>query len=129
MLIVEDQELMRGLLREFVQSDYPDATILEAADGAQALEVCRNQALQLVLMDIALPDANGIDVTDRIRELQPQTAVIMVSQHSAEVYVERSRVAGAFAYITKARVYRELLPTIKRALAAAPAANGHGRTQ
>ena len=129
MLIVEDQALMRGLLREFVQSAYPHANILEAADGAQALQACRNQAPQLVLMDVALPDANGIDVTAQIRQLFAQTAVIMVSQHSAEVYVERSRAAGAFAYVRKDRVYRELLPTIERALAAAPAGNGHGRTQ
>jgi DNA-binding NarL/FixJ family response regulator len=129
MLIVEDQAQLRKLLREFVQSGYPDAAILEAGDGAQALELCRGQAPQLVLMDVTLPDANGIDLTARIKALLPQTVVVMISQHSAEVYVERSRAAGAFAYIRKDRVYRELLPTIKRALASARAANGHGRTQ
>ena len=127
MLIVEDQDLMRRTLREYLQSAYPHANILEAADGAQALQACRKQAPQLVLMDVALSDANGIDLTVRIKDLQPQTAVIMVSQHSADVYVERSRAAGAFAYVTKDRVYRELLPTIKRALASPPARNG--RTQ
>jgi len=127
MLIVEDQVLMRGLLREFVQSGYPDAAILEAADGAQAQEACRGQAPQLVLMDVALPDANGIDVAARIKDLFPQASVIVISQHSAEVYVERARAAGAFAYIRKDRVYRELLPTIESALASARA--GHGRTQ
>jgi DNA-binding NarL/FixJ family response regulator len=129
MLIVEDQELMRGLLREFVQSGYPDAAILEAAYGAQALEVCSGHAPQLVLMDVALPDANGIDVAAQIKQLLPQSVVVMVSQHAADVYVERARAAGAFAYIRKDRVYRELLPTIERALAGAPAQNGHGRTQ
>jgi len=67
-------------------------------------------------MDVALPDANGIDVTSQIKQLLPQTIVIMVSQHAAEVYVERARAAGAFAYIRKDRVYRELLPAISRAL-------------
>jgi DNA-binding NarL/FixJ family response regulator len=129
MLIVEDQKLIRGLLRELLQASYPDATILEAADGAQALGLCSSLSPHLVLMDVGLPDANGIDVAARIKGLLPQTVVIMVSQHSAEVYVERARAAGAFAYVRKDRVYRELLPTIERALASAPAGNGQGGTR
>jgi len=66
MLIVEDQDLMRRTLREYLQSAYANAVILEAADGARALELCRDQRPQLVLMDIGLPDANGIDVTAQI---------------------------------------------------------------
>lgn len=124
MLIVEDQEFMRQTLREYVQSAYPDAEILEAADAAAALELCVDRAPRLVLMDVALPDANGIDVTARIKEMLPQTAVIIVSQHAADVYVERARTAGAFAYIRKDKVYRELLPAIGRALDRASGSTG-----
>jgi len=60
MLIVEDQDVMRPMLVEYVQSAYPDAAITEAADGASALELCRSGSPQLVLMDVGLPDANGI---------------------------------------------------------------------
>ena len=121
MLIVEDQELMRRMLREYLQSAYPQADILEAADGAAGLEVCRRRSPHVVLMDVGLPDANGIDLTVQIREMLPQTVVIVVSQHSAEAYVEGARAAGAFAYISKDKVYRELLPTVSRALGRAPA--------
>ena len=129
MLIVEDQDLMRRTLREYLQSAYADAVILEAADGARCLELCRSARPQLVLMDIGLPDANGIDVTAQIREMLPETSVIVVSQHSARVYVERAYAAGAFAYINKDTVYRELLPTVRRALPRTPTENGYGRTQ
>ena len=116
MLIVEDQDLMRRTLREYLQSAYADAVILEAADGARALELCRDQRPQLVLMDIGLPDANGIDVTAQIKEMLPSTAVIVASQHDAGAFVERAQAAGACAFITKGEVHRQLLPAIRRAL-------------
>lgn len=121
MLIVEDQDRMRRMLREYLRSAYADAVILEAADGASGLELCRSRRPQLVLMDIGLPDANGIELTAQIREMLPETAVIIVSQHAAQVYVERARAAGAFAYIRKDRAYQELVPAINFALACTPA--------
>ena len=126
MLIVEDQDLMRRMLREYLQSAYPDAAIMEAADGARALELCGSHSPQLVLMDVRLPDANGIDLTAQVKEMLPETAVIIVSQHAGRAYVERARAAGAFAYITKDKVYRELLPTVSRALSRGSSGGGHG---
>ena len=91
MLIVEDQDFMRQMLRDYLQSAYPDAAIMEAADGARALELCRSRSPQLVLMDVGLPDANGIDLTAQVKEMLPETAVIIVSQHAGQAYVERAR--------------------------------------
>ncbi len=129
MLVVEDQDFMRWALRDYLQSAYPDAAIIEAADGARALELCRSRSPQLVLMDVGLPDANGIDLTAQVKEMLPETAVIIVSQHAGHTYVERAHAAGAFAYITKDKVYRELLPTVGRALGRAPSGGGHGDSQ
>ena len=126
MLIVEDQDFIRRMLVEFVQSAYPDAAIMEAADGARALQLCRSSCPRLVLMDVTLPDANGIELTAQIKEMLPETEVVIVSQHAVEAYVERAHAAGAFAYITKDKLYRELFPTIDRALGRAPSGNGRG---
>lgn len=115
-LIVEDQEVMRQLLRDFVLSAYPEFTILEAENGQQALSLCRSQAPRLVLMDVSLPDANGIDLTAEVKSMLPQTAVIIVSQYSAQPYIDQAQAAGAFAYVTKDKVYRELLLAIASAL-------------
>jgi DNA-binding NarL/FixJ family response regulator len=122
MLIVEDQDFMRESLRDYLQSAYPEACIMEAAGGAQALEQCRSRHPHLVLMDVQLPDANGIEVSAQIKTMLPDAAIIVVSQHGGGAYVERAAAAGAYAYITKDKVYRELLPTIARALGHAPAA-------
>ena len=129
MLIVEDQDCMRRALVEYVQSTYPDMPVMEAADGAHAFELCRSKRPQLLLMDVALPDANGIELTAQIREMLPETEVLIVSQHTDAAYVERAQAAGAFAYISKDNVYRELLPAINRALDRAPSDRGHGDAQ
>lgn len=120
MLIVEDQEPMRSALREFLQAAYPQAAISEAADGAGALELCRSRKPRLVLLDLGLPDANGIDLIPRIRALQPDSVIIVVSQHTERAYAERARAAGAFAYVSKGAIYRELLPAIAEGLGGAP---------
>ena len=129
MLIVEDQDRMRRMLREYLQSAYAGAVILEAADGAHGLELCRSRCPQLVLMDISLPDANGIDLTAQIKETLPGTAVIVVSQHEAQAYVEKARAAGAFAYIRKDRAYRELLPAVNLAMDSMLSRPGDGDSQ
>lgn len=128
-LIVEDQQIMRRMLREFLQSAYPASFIVEADSGERALELCESHRPRLVLMDVKLPDANGIALTARIRTILPDTIVLVVSQYSAQTYVDRAMAAGAFAYVLMDRVYRELLPTIERALGTLPAAPDLGETQ
>ena len=117
MLIVEDHQPMRAALRALLHSVYPGANILEAADGARALELCVSQRPRLVLMDIGLPDANGIELTARIKAILPECSVIVVSQHAAPIYAERAHEAGACAYVTKNTAHQELLPAVARALA------------
>ena len=115
-LIVEDQETMRRSLHEFMEISFPGIAILEARNAAQALDLCLEHRPRLVLMDICLPDGNGIDLTGRITALLPGTQVIVLSQHPAQTYAERARAAGAYAYVAKHSMHRELLPTVKSAL-------------
>lgn len=119
LLIIEDQAPMRRALREHLQAAYPAATIFEAADGASALELCRRHAFRAVLTDIGLPDINGINLIPQIKALQAATVIIVVSMHVDRAYVDWARVAGAAAYVTKDKVYRDLLPAVSRVLGAA----------
>ena len=111
-LIIEDQLEMRRALREHVQSAYPAAAILEAADGASALELCQRHAPRLVLTDLGLPDLDGLDLIPQIKALPDVGPVIVVSMHTDPAYVRKARAAGAAAYITKDKIYRELLPLV-----------------
>jgi two-component system response regulator DegU len=115
-LIVEDQDLMRRMLRELLQSAYPHALILDADSAERALELFESHRPQVVLMDVKLPGTNGVVLSSRLKALLPDTVIIVISQYSAQVYIERAMSAGAFAYITKDVMYRQLLPTLARAL-------------
>jgi DNA-binding NarL/FixJ family response regulator len=120
LLIIEDDAPMRQALREHVRSAYPAATIVEAADGASALELCRRHAFRVVLTDLGLPDINGLDLIPQIKALPAVGPVIVVSMHADPAYVQRAHAAGAVAYITKDKAFRELLPIVSLVLGGTP---------
>ncbi|MCS6944537.1 MAG: response regulator transcription factor [Sutterellaceae bacterium] len=116
LLVVEDQELMRSTLREYLQRAFPDRHVGIAADGALALQIVRANRPQLVFMDIQLPDADGIELTRKIRQSYPEVAVIVVTQHNEEEFVRRAHAAGAAGYVVKDRIRADLLPLARRVL-------------
>ncbi len=120
-LIVEDQALLRRTMCEQLQDAFPDFDFLDVADGASALQACNAYRPILVLMDKCLPDADGIDLTARLKKLHPAIQVIVVSYRSGEVYEQRARAAGARAYLAKDNLATELMPMVAAALGIAPA--------
>ena len=120
-LIVEDHAPTRHALRDFLDHAFPDCGFREAADGASALKACNAHQPQLVLMDIGLPDDNGIELTARLGTLYPGIRVIVVSQESAEVYVEHALAAGACAHVCKDNLATDLIPAVAAALGISPA--------
>lgn len=115
MLIVEDNGLMRAALLQFVAAEYPGEVIHQAADGATALVLARQHQPNVVLMDIGLPDADGIELTATIMKLLPHTRVIMVTHLTDTPFRELAQAAGAFGYVTKEKIYTDLLPLIASA--------------
>ena len=115
-LIVEDQAYISTLLRELLQIAFPDCAIAEAGDAKRGLELVRSRKPRLVLMDIVLPDANGINVAAQVKEIAPATQVIMITQLAGQAYEERARAAGAVAYVLKERLQVDVLPLVARAL-------------
>jgi two-component system response regulator DegU len=125
-LIVDDQALLRNILRNFLQDAFPDFMFLEAADGASAIEACSTHRPRLILMDVCLPDANGIELTTRVKTLLPDARVIVMSYKSGEAYVNRALAAGGWAYICKDRLPTDLIPMVADAIGRDPA-KGHKR--
>lgn len=121
-LIVEDQALMRAALRGFMQIAFSNCRFVEADDGASALESCAAGQPDLVLMDKCLPDADGIELTSRLRMIYPGIQVIVMSQHSGEIYVQRALAAGARAYLVKDCLTAELIPAVTVAIGITAAA-------
>ena len=111
-LIVEDNLHMRRMLIEMVGAAFEDGLALEAADANSALTLCRDIRPELVLMDVGLPDGNGIDLTAAIMSLLPESKVVIVTNHRSRVYQDAARTAGAAAYILKDEVHEKLIPTL-----------------
>lgn len=100
-LIVEDHKLMRVGLKSLFE-DYPDIIIIgEAQSSKEALEKIRISKPDVVLMDIGLPDINGIETTKKILEQFEGVKVIMLTSHISEQEVMDSLAAGANAYVMK----------------------------
>lgn len=116
-VVVEDHALVRSGLRALLDSRDDAEVIGEAADGRTAVETVLTSEPDLVLMDISLPEMNGIEATRRILAERPEIRVLMLSMHSEDEYVYRSLRAGAAGYVLKAHdeeVLDEALETVTR---------------
>ena len=119
-LVVEDNRPMRLLLIDLVRSAFPTSTVLEAADADSATRLFHNTRPDLVLMDVALPDGNGIALTAQIKSLHPASRIVVVSSDQSRVCQEAAAAAGATAYVVKDDVFDKLLPAIALALPLVP---------
>lgn len=100
-LIADDHEIIRCGLRQIL-TEAPDIEVpAEASNGVEALKLLRNGHWDVVLMDISMPERNGLDTLKLIKKEYPRLPVIMLSMHQEEYYAVRSLKAGASAYLSK----------------------------
>ncbi len=100
-LIVEDHELTRfGLKTTFEDVDFI-GVIYEAASAEAALEIFKNNPIDVVIMDLGLPNMNGIEATQAIHNINKDTKIIILTSHNDEKEVLNSLKAGANAYCSK----------------------------
>ena len=114
-LLVDDHELMREGLRSILERESDVEVVGEAASGRAAVELARTLELDVVVMDVAMKDSNGIEETRQLMSARPDLKVIALSSHSDSRYVSAMLDAGACGYVLKANAYDDL----RRALVAA----------
>jgi len=107
-LLVDDHTLVRAGIRSLLQQVPGVEVVAEADDGVQALELAKQCQPDIVLLDIAMPGLNGIEVTVRLRRECPETKVIILSMHGNEEYARQAFQAGAKGYLLKKSAVAEL---------------------
>lgn len=116
LLIVDDHPVFRFGLRALIEAEPGMQIAGEAASGADALAFDANQPLDLVLMDINLPDINGLEVTRRMRAQRPETRVLVISMLDDSTVFHALK-AGACGYVLKGASGDETLRAIRAAAA------------
>ena len=114
-LIVDDHSIVREGVKK-VLSSTPDMEIAdEAGDGREALRMMREKAYDMVLLDLALPGMQGLDVLRTIKSEKPQLPVLVLSIYPEEQYAMRVLKEGAAGYLTKESVPSDLIRAIRKA--------------
>src|SRR5436305_13621900 len=113
-LLVDDHELVRqGVASMLAKAD--DLTVVgEATTGREAIEAARKELPDVILMDVRMPDMDGLEATRRVKEERPRTAVIMVTMHDNPAYLREAVRAGAAGYLLKDVSKDDLLDAIRQ---------------
>jgi DNA-binding NarL/FixJ family response regulator len=112
-MIVEDHALVRAGMRALLEKIDGIDVVSAVGDGWEAVKAVQTDAPDLVLMDIAMPELNGLDATSRIVKESPATRVILLSMHANEEYLQQALQSGASGYLLKGAELAELELAIK----------------
>jgi DNA-binding NarL/FixJ family response regulator len=111
-LLADDHQLMRSGVRLMLERE-PDISVVgEASDGREAVSLVKTLKPEVVVMDIGMPNLNGIEAAHQMTEENPALAIVIVSMHSDESYVLRALKAGARGYLLKDSAEADLIKAI-----------------
>lgn len=114
MAIVDDHELARASLQNML-SDEPDIEIVgEAANGRQALLLCSRLRPDLILMDVRMPEMDGLAATQELKQRYPETIVMMLTMHENPDYLLEALKAGAAGYVLKDAPQEDIIEAVWR---------------
>jgi DNA-binding NarL/FixJ family response regulator len=115
-LLADDHEIVRQGLRAVLESRQGWSVVGEASNGTEAIEKAIELVPDVVVLDVGMPELNGLEAIRRIRDALPQTEVLVLSVHDAEHVVRRALASGARAYLAKSDAGRDLVAAVEAAL-------------
>lgn len=115
-LIVDDHPMMRQGLSQLVETEKDLTVCGEAQNAAEAIERVNSLKPDLVLVDITLPDKNGLELIKDIHSMHPKILLLVISMHDESLYAERALRAGGRGYIMKQEGGKRLLEAIRQVL-------------
>lgn len=117
LLLVEDHPIFRFGVRQLIAQRWPDAAIAETGTLAQTLQAVRQQRFDLALLDLNLPDSEGLEIVSHLQRSAPGTRLLVLSLNAEVAYARRALQLGAAGYLAKDRAADELIAAIERILA------------
>ena len=112
-ILADDHRIVREGLKSLLQSQPDLEVIAEASDGRQAVEMAREMGPDVVVMDVAMPQLNGIEATRQLAGDQRDMKIVALSMHSDRRYVSEALKAGASGYVLKDGAFDELISAIR----------------
>ena len=112
-LTVDDHPLLRQGIAAVIQGEKDMLVVGEAANGREAIEIFRSRRPDVTLMDLQMPDLNGIDAIVAIRQEHPQARIIVLTTYEGDALARRALKAGVAGYILKDMIRTELLEAIR----------------
>lgn len=111
-VLADDHELVRDGIKSLLENESGFEVIAEAADGIEALEVIAKKQPDLLIVDIRMPNMNGIEVVRQLTQIYPKVKKLVLSMHDSEEYVVESIEAGADGYLLKGSSKSEFLKAL-----------------
>ncbi|MCA3748369.1 MAG: response regulator transcription factor [Rubrobacter sp.] len=116
LIIADDHDLIRAGFRLVLDQEPEFEVVGEASDGYEVVEMCRRLRPDVVVMDVAMPGMDGLEATRRIKEEQPEVAVLVVTAHEDPEYMLEALKAGAAGYVLKSSPLPRLISALRRLL-------------
>ncbi len=112
-MIADDEPHIRSALRTIVENHRDWTVCGEAVDGVKAIEKAEELHPDLILMDVSMPNLDGISATPRIRERVPDAGILILTLHESLDLARMAAKAGAWGFVTKSLASTDLVPTIE----------------
>jgi two-component system, NarL family, invasion response regulator UvrY len=116
-LVIDDHPAVRKGLKQVLEAFLSGGTFAEATTGEEAVRAARAGSWDLALLDLSLPDKNGLEVLKELLAVSPDLRVLVLSMHSEELYALRALRAGAAGYVTKMTAAVDLVAGVRTVLA------------
>ena len=112
-LLADDHAIVRDGLRLLLESQPGITVVGEASDGRDAVRQVKRLQPNVVIVDIAIPQLNGIEVVRQIRESSPSTQAVMLSMYSTSEHISRALLAGSLGFVLKEAAGGEMIDAVR----------------
>jgi DNA-binding NarL/FixJ family response regulator len=112
-LLADDHSIVRKGLRSILEEDSSLEVVGEASNGREAVELCQALQPHIAVLDVSMPQLNGLEAASQVQRVASSTKVIMLSMYRDETYLLRALTAGARGYLLKDAAEDEILPAVR----------------